>query len=172
MSCPVCGLSNVPSAARCDCGCDLATGASPTRWQTLGYSVDLHIVAVAYVLGLVSLAAGALTGSGGVWRWPTSVSRLLRHAFGLYGDLVGYVCLGAVPFVLAGALLGVRMPPFWKVLGAFLAGITCGYVAAIVYVNIIPLLPCLWTLAACCFAVGFLSVRALSKVFTKRSGSA
>jgi len=171
LSCPACGLACVSTATRCDCGCDFAAGARPLGQPSFRDRLDRHIEVAAFALGVASVAAGALTGSGGLVRLPQLASRLLVAALGPNGDFVGYVGLGTVPFAVAGAVLGARTPPFWQVLGIFLAGVTFACVAAIVYVNLIALLPLVWPLAACGFSAGFFSVRLVNKMFAKQQSA-
>lgn len=57
----------------------------------------------------------------------------------------------------------------WAAVGACLAGITFGSAAAIVYVNVIALLPLVWPLAACSVGLRFFAVRLAKKWRVKRS---
>lgn len=166
--CPACGLACVSTALRCDCGFNFATGARPLGHPSFRERLDQHLVLVAFALGVASVAAGAVTGSGGVIRLPPWASTLLVAAVGPNGEFFGYVGLGAVPFAVAGAVAGAGTLPFWRVLGIFLAGVTLASAAAIVYVNLIAVLPLVWPLAACSFGIGFFSVRLLSKRLPKR----
>ena len=167
--CPACRLACMSTALRCDCGFDFAIGARPLGQPSFRDRLDRHLELAAFALGVASVAAGALTGSGGVVRLPPWASTLLVAALGPNGDFFGYVGLGAVPFALAGAVLGARTPPFWRALGIFLAGVTFASAAAIVYVNIIALLPLVWPLAACSFGIGFFSVKLVNKMLAKQS---
>jgi hypothetical protein len=102
MTCQSCGIENLPTASRCDCGHILGSAARPGSRAEVGIKPVGVITTVTRLLFVAPLAGAAYGGVYFLIFWDTQKSAPQQAA------LAGYVLACAViPYCLARAFAGI-----------------------------------------------------------------